>query len=62
MNISEVLLPMKKRELFFKNIFYRKEQSLVNQMLGSLSKDGTNLGRIVTEGNLGIGDREHFFI
>ena len=43
MNISEVLLPMKKESYFSENIFSRKEESLVNQMLGSLSEDGANL-------------------
>lgn len=53
---------MKKESYFSENIFYRKEESLVNQMLGSLGEDGANLGRIVMEGNVGTGGREHFFI
>lgn len=42
-NISEVLFPIEKKKTYFsENIFYRREGSLINQRLGSVSGDETD--------------------
>lgn len=59
MNISEVLLHIgrlkKKKSYFSENMFYKREGSVINQVLGYLSEDGHKRGH-------GSGCREHFLL